>query len=423
MEHILDLHTHSKYSRACSKDLLLPNIAKTCELRGIDIVSTGDFTHPAWFSDISEQLHEVGEGVFGLQDGSSTTKFVLGTEVACIYKDKEKVRRVHLLLFMPTIESVSKLNYVLEVERGKNIRADGRPILGIPAKELLQIILDIDPRSVMIPAHAWTPWFAIFGSKSGYDSIEECFEELTPHIHAIETGLSSDPAMNWRLSALDNITLVSNSDAHSLPKLGREANVFDFVSKDAVSYDEIMRIIAEKDKEKFLYTIEFFPEEGKYHYDGHRDCDFWCEPQQTVELGGKCPKCDRGLTVGVQYQVNKLADREQTEFSTPPNHAIPYKSIIPLREIIAAVMGRGVNTKGVAQAYDQLVESAGTEFGILLHVQKSELLKATTPEIAEGIIRVREGKVYIKPGYDGVFGKISVVAEGETIGKKQDHLL
>ncbi len=422
MEKILDLHVHSKYSRACSKSLVLPEIAKTCAVRGIDIVATGDFTHPAWFKSIGDELEEVNDGLFSLKGGVSPTRFILGTEVACIYKNKDKVRRVHLLLFMPTLDAVAKLNYVLEVERGKNIRSDGRPILGISSKELLKIILDIDERSVMIPAHAWTPWFAIFGSKSGYDSLGQCFDEMVSHVRAIETGLSSDPKMNWRMSALNDIALISNSDAHSLPKLGREANVFDFANDDAVTYTEIMRIINEKDKEKFLYTIEFFPEEGKYHCDGHRDCKFWCYPNESKKLDGRCPKCNARLTIGVLNQIEQMADVPEVRVGDVPGHAVPYKSIIPLREIIADVLQKGVNTKTVTKAYDEIV-NVGTEFYILLHAQREKILAHAPEEIVEGIMRVREGRVHVEPGYDGVFGRINVFEDGEPRGKTQTPLL
>jgi PHP family Zn ribbon phosphoesterase len=271
MEIISDLHIHSKYSRACSKELTIKNIAKHCEVKGIHLVGTGDFTHPAWFAEIKKELAEASEGIYKLKDNSSETRFLLTTEVACIYKKGDRCRRVHLCIFSPSIEIAGKI--IKELEKRKfNLKSDGRPILGIGAKELLQMLLEIDPRILMVPAHVWTPWFAVFGSQSGFDTLEECFEELTPEIFAVETGLSSDPPMNWRFKNLDNCLLLSNSDAHSLDKLGREANVFDFLNLESITYSEIRRILKEKDKSKFLYTIEFFPEEGKYHFDGHRLC-------------------------------------------------------------------------------------------------------------------------------------------------------
>lgn len=419
MEKILDLHTHSRYSRACSKDLVPPKIAKACEVRGIDIVTTGDFTHPAWFNMLQEELREERDGIFVLKDGSSKTNFILGTELSCIYTHKGAVRRVHVLVFAPSLAVVEKINTALTA-RGFNIRADGRPILGISAKNLLQLILEVDERCVMIPAHAWTPWFAVFGSKSGYDSLEECFEELTPRIRAIETGLSSDPAMNWRLSQLDDITLISNSDAHSPDKLGREANVFDFTSEKEITYDEVMRIIQEKDRKKFLYTIEFYPEEGKYHIDGHRECNFKCYPQETKRLGGICPVCGKKLTVGVLHRVDDLADRSEDD---KPKNAIPFRSIVPLREVIANVFDVGVASKRVKQMYETITREVGTEFFVLLHATEEHLKKFASPEIITGIMRVREGCVSVEPGYDGVFGMVAVFKDNEKPRKKQESLL
>src|SRR3989338_5607075 len=283
-EQILDLHIHSKYSRACSPDLELPKIAEAFTVRGIDIVATGDFTHPKWFSHIQENLVEVNQGVYRLADREmgkgkretgnlSKVRFVVWTEISSIKKHAGETRRVHHLIFAPSIEAAEKFNRALS-DRGINLTADGRPIIGMTSHDLLSLMLETNPRMVMIPAHAWTPWFGIFGSNGGYNSLEECFEELTPRIFAIETGLSSDPPMNWRWSALDNITLISNSDAHSSAKLGRDANVMQFVSDDEITYDEIMRVLRTGDRKKFLYTVEFYPEEGKYHLDGHRDCQF-----------------------------------------------------------------------------------------------------------------------------------------------------
>jgi len=363
MQQILDLHIHSKYSRACSRDLELPNIARTCEVRGIDIVSTGDFTHPEWFKHIKENLEEVGEGVYCLssrakrsgvegsllpaaaivlQAGHSAdapvgmtgenVKFILGTELSLVKKHLGKTRRIHACVYAPSIEVVEKFNKKLE-KMGFNLKSDGRPILGLTIKELLQIMLGVDARMELIPAHAWTPWFAIFGSKSGYDSLEEAFEELAPKIHAIETGLSSDPLMNWRLSKLDGITLISNSDAHSTAKLGREANVFEFKNKEEITYTEIFRIINEGDKNKFKYTIEFYPEEGKYYADGCQNCKFSCSPKETKKLKEICPKCKKKMTVGVLSRVDELADRSEKETLKLKNK-IPYKS-----ELIEKMVG------------------------------------------------------------------------------------
>lgn len=413
MKQILDLHIHSKYSRACSKDLELPNIARACEIRGIDIVSTGDFTHPAWFAHIKENLVEDSDGVYKLKSGESKTKFVIGTEIASIKKHKDKTRRLHLNIFAPSIEVAEKFNKVL-ADRGFNLKSDGRPILGMTAKDIFALMLENDERMVMVPAHAWTPWFGVFGSKGGYDSLEDCFEDLTPYIFAIETGLSSDPLMNWRLSKLDKITLISNSDAHSLGKLGREANVLDFSGK--ISYPEMMRIIREKNKKEFLYTIEFYPEEGKYHVDGHKDCKFFCLPEETKKLKGLCPKCQRPLVIGVLNRVDELADRTETQAlrqAQDKTKFIPYKSMVPLPEILADVYEVGVNTKTVKAEYDNLIGKLGNEFYILLQAELDKIQQASNQNISRAIERVRSGNIYIRSGYDGEFGRVKVFEDNE----------
>jgi len=410
MQQILDLHVHSKYSRACSKELELPRIAKACEIKGIDIVSTGDFTHPAWFSHMKEVLTEDGQGLYRLKDGSSKTRFIIGTELASIKKHKDKTRRIHLCVFAPNLEVAEKFNKTLD-DRGVNLKSDGRPILGLSAKDILELMLEVDERMVMIPAHAWTPWFGVFGSKGGYDNLEDCFEDLTSNIFAIETGLSSDPLMNWRVSALDDITLVSNSDAHSLPKLGREANVLKFSSQKDISYNEIMRIIREGNEKEFLYTIEFYPEEGKYYMDGHRDCDFVCEPEETNKIKGICPKCKKPLVIGVMNRVVELADRTKNEVAGI--NRVPFKSIVPLREIISGVLAVGVNTKKVKTKYDKLISFFGNEFYILIEASLKDIQNAGDGDISKAIGYVRSGNIFIKPGYDGEFGVIKVFKDGK----------
>lgn len=411
MELIADLHIHSKYSRACSKELTIRNIAKACETKGIDVVVTGDFTHPAWFAEIRKELKESGDGVCVLKDESSKTRFILGTEFSCIYKKGDRCRRIHLCVLAPSIETVKKIIFEME-RRGFNLKSDGRPILGIDAKDLLKMLLDIDRRIIMIPAHVWTPWFAVFGSQSGFDSLRECFEELTPEIFAVETGLSSDPSMNWRLSELDNVLLVSNSDAHSLEKLGREANVFEFEKIEDFNYSELRRILKEKDKSRFLYTIEFFPEEGKYHQDGHRLCKVNFHPKESMKNKGICPVCKKPLTLGVLYRVEQLADREEV-----PAGKIPYKNIIPLLEIIGEAFGNGVKSKRAQAEYENLIKKIGSEFYILLHASEDEIKKAADSRVAEAIIKVRKGDLEIIPGYDGEFGKIRIFKKGEKGAK------
>ncbi len=420
LKKFLDFHIHSRYSRACSKDLDLPNIARACEQKGINIVSTGDFTHPAWFKHIQENLAEDNQGLYKLKNNTSQTRFILGTEISCIYKDKDVTRRVHLLILAPSIEAVAKFNQVL-TDKGVNIRSDGRPIMGLSAKNILQILLDIDPGFVLIPAHIWTPWFAVFGSKSGYDRLEDCFEELTPYIRAIETGLSSDPTMNHRLSALDNITLLSNSDAHSLSNLGREANVFAFDSDKEITFYEIKRIIQTGDRKKFLYSVEFYPEEGKYHYDGHATCEVCLSPVQTKQNKFICPKCKKNLTVGVLHRVEDLADRKKIDI--PIEKFIPHRYIVPLREIIAKVFEVGVSSKKVLKEYDLLISKIGNEFFILLDADVGEIKKQTTDKnIALAIANMREGNVKVSPGYDGIFGSVEVNLPVAKFNKKQSRL-
>lgn len=418
IKQILDLHIHSKYSRACSKDLELLKIAEVCSLRGIDIVATGDFTHPKWFQHIKNSLVEIdNSGVYKLNTSATFNsflnkkgnqiRFIIGTELSCIKKHKGKTRRIHVCVFAPNIEVAEKFNQRLEA-RGFNLRSDGRPILGLTVKELLKIMLEIDKRMIMIPAHVWTPWFGIFGSKGGYDSLEEAFEELTPNIFAVETGLSSNPKMNWHCSMLDNIALISNSDAHSLEKIGREANVLQFLNEKEITYDNIFNIIKSRDKNKFLYTIEFFPEEGKYHYDGHRDCKFVCSPEETEKLKGLCPVCKKPLVIGVENRIRELSDRTEKEVEKIKNNFIPYKSLVPLPEIIANAFGCGVNTKKVIIEYNNLLKNLGKEFSILLEKDLLEIKKYSELIIVKAIERVRKGDIFIQPGYDGKFGIVKV---------------
>jgi DNA helicase II / ATP-dependent DNA helicase PcrA len=427
MRIIADLHIHSKYSRACSKDLTLPKIAEWCGYKGIDLVATGDFTHPAWFNHIKEQLEPMGNGLFMLRQASSSAnasadrqhdnsiKFILGTEISCIYKQGDKCRRIHVNIFFPEIKDVEQFNTTLE-KMGCNLKSDGRPIIGLSAKDLARISLEINPKAIIIPAHAWTPWFSIFGSKSGFDSIEECFGEYAKNIFAIETGLSSDPPMNWRLSALDKIVLVSNSDAHSLPNLGREANVFDW---DNPSYAELYDTLKNQDKKKFLYTIEFFPEEGKYHLDGHASCKVVLDPAETKKNKGLCPVCKKPMTIGVLNRVAVIADRDKGELD---NH-IPYKSIVPLQEIIAEAFDVGKGSKKVQAEYFSIIKKGGTEFRVLLDLSKEELAKIAEPIIVEGIMRVREGKLFIEQGYDGIFGTVKIFSPKERKVFEQAKLI
>jgi uncharacterized protein (TIGR00375 family) len=409
MRFIADFHIHSKYSRATSKDMEVETLARWAKKKGISLLGTGDFTHPIYFAELSAKLEPLGNGLFQLKKGDQGIRFILTTEVSNIYTQNGKVRRIHNLIFAPSFGVVEAIRSKLG-NLGK-LSSDGRPIFSFTAKELVKMILDISSDCLIIPAHAWTPWFSIFGANSGFDSIEECFGEMSSHIHAIETGLSSDPEMNWRLSKLDALTLLSNSDAHSPSRLGREANAFDC----AFDYKEVIETIREKDRRKLLFTIEFFPEEGKYHYDGHRQCGVIFSPSQTKANQYLCPSCHKKLTIGVMHRVEELADRPEGFI---PKNAIPSVHLIPLEEIVAEAMGFRVGTKAVETEYERLVERGVSEFRILLDAAPDELATFVPAKILEGIVRMRQGKVSIIPGHDGVYGKISLFPdrkEGEEL--------
>ena len=385
-------------------------LARWAKKKGISLLGTGDFTHPTYFAELRSKLIPLGNGLFELKKGEKGVKFILTTEVSNIYTQGGKVRRIHNLIFAPSFEVAEAIRSKLG-NLGK-LSSDGRPIFTFTAKELVKMILDISTDCMIIPAHAWTPWFSIFGANSGFDSIEECFGELSPHIHAIETGLSSDPEMNWRLSVLDPITLLSNSDAHSPSRLGREANAFD----GALDYKEIIETIRKKDSKKLLFTIEFFPEEGKYHYDGHRQCGVIFSPSQTRANQYLCPNCHKKLTVGVMHRVEELSDRPEGFI---PKNVIPFIHLIPLEEIISEAMGYRVGTKAVETEYERLTERGGSEFQILLDATPDELASFVPAKILEGIIRMRQGKVSIIPGHDGVYGKISILPDKKEEGSKE----
>lgn len=404
MKFVADFHLHSKYSRATSPQMDLENLDKWAKVKGIKVLGTGDFTHPEWFKNLKEKLEPAEAGLFKLKNSDSESLFLLTTEISCIYSKNGKVRKVHVIIFTPSFLAAEKIKTHLGWIG--NLKADGRPILGLDAKELVKIVLDISQDCLIIPSHAWTPWFSIFGSRSGFDSIEECFDDYSKYIYAIETGLSSNPAMNWRLSSLDKISLISCSDAHSPSKIGREANVFD----TDLNYQAIGDAIKSKNPQKFLYTIEFFPEEGKYHYDGHRLCGISLSPQESKKYNNICPHCGKLLTIGVLNRVEELADRPA---GSEPEGAVPFKSLVPLGEIIADSLGFLPNSKQVEGEYKNLIKKFDNELEILLNVSRKDLETATLPEVAEGITRVREGKVFIEPGYDGVYGKIRIFSQGE----------
>lgn len=420
MKIIADLHIHSPYARAVSPEMTLENLDYWAQLKGITVLGTGDFTHPRWMKEIKSKLELAEIGLYRLKSkfqnpnvkknpngrmSNTEIRFMLTVEISSIYSKNGKTRRIHTLIFAPSIETAEKINTQLGLIG--NIKSDGRPILGLDAKELAKIVFNIDPAAVVIPAHAWTPWFSVFGSMSGFDTIEECFEEFAPQIFAIETGLSSDPAMNWRLSKLDSIALISNSDSHSLRRIGREANIFE----TELSYNGIIDAIKSRDPKRFCSTIEYFPEEGMYHYDGHRVCGIRMAPSETKKANKICPKCGKPVTVGVLYRVEELADRPE---GFKPKRAIPYKNMVPLDEIIAECFGVASATgKKVRAEYMSIVEKLGSEFFALFDASRPELEAATKPEIAEGIMRVRDGRLRIEPGYDGTYGKVKIFAGAE----------
>jgi uncharacterized protein (TIGR00375 family) len=382
----------------------LENLDKWAKIKGIKVLGTGDFTHPEWFKNLKEKLEPAEPGLLKLKNSDSETRFILTAEISCVYSKAGKVRKIHIIIFAPSFEIVEKIN----VQLGwiGNLKADGRPILGLDAKELAKIVLNTSEDCLIVPGHCMTPWFGIFGSKSGFDSIEECFEDYSKYIFVLESGLSADPEMLWRIPDGRKVTIISNSDAHSPQKIGREANVFD----TEISYKDIIEAIKSKDSRKFLYTIEFFPQEGKYHYDGHRICDICLSPTESKKYNNICPHCGKPLTIGVLNRVNLLADREE---GFKPESAIPFKSLVPLTEIIADAFGVMSGAKQVEEEYKNLIKKFGNEFKILLEVPREDLEAATLPEITEGIIRVREGKVFIEPGYDGVYGKIRIFSKEE----------
>ncbi|MBN1411613.1 MAG: UvrD-helicase domain-containing protein [Spirochaetales bacterium] len=408
MQYIADLHLHSRYSRATSKMADLEGYYAQALIKGIHLLGTGDFTHPEWVREMKEKLIQEESGFFSLkepppQNGSMDIKYCLSAEISSIYKKNDRTRKIHSLVLAPDFESVEKVNAKLN-HMGFNIKSDGRPILGMDARDLMDLLLSVDDRIIYIPAHIWTPWFSVFGSKSGFDRIEECYEELTDSIFALETGLSSDPLMNSRLSALDRFTLVSNSDAHSPSKLGREANLFD----TDFSYEGMYNAL--KTKKGFNGTIEFFPEEGKYHLDGHRKCGICLEPEQTLKQNGICPECGKPLTIGVMHRVLELSDRSRDEI---PVDLRSFKYVIPLAEIIAEIKGKGSATQAVLSAHERIIQKYGTEFGFLLEIPIHEIQAGEGEMLAEAVKRMRSGLIKPQPGFDGEFGVIRVFTAEE----------
>lgn len=476
MKVVADLHLHSRFSRAVSSQMVVPRIAEWAKKKGIDLVATGDWTHPVWFGELKVNLEETDCGLYKMKgQGKQTPAFLLSTEVSSIYSQGGETRRIHTLIFAPDFETVEKINKEL-TKRGVNLLSDGRPIMGLSAKALAELILEINEKCLIIPAHVWTPWFSLYGSKSGFDSIKECFGDLATSIYAIETGLSSDPAMNWRVGELTGRRIVSFSDAHSLQKLGREATVFEVEKLDyenvrgaivsenqntqrtrSIGVSGYQRIrgsespdlqvsdslvnrrseFSEFSGSRILYTIEFYPEEGKYHYTGHRKCNVIYSPNETRKKGVTCPVCGKSLTVGVMSRVESLASQDiEVETETdgngvqwvkasgpegrrPGGTRVPYVMLVPLLEIISEAVSSGVGSQKVLTIYEQLINTFGSEFKTLLEAPIKEVERIAGDRVSEGIQKVRNGDIVIEPGYDGVFGKVKIWREEETSGVEE----
>ena len=410
MKMIADLHIHSRFSMATSKEGTPENLDFWARKKGISLIGTGDFTHPVWREELKERLVSEGNGLYRLRDEyvkeesrkfpGEGTRFVVSGEISSIYKKNGKTRKVHNVILLPGLEAADAM--AQRLEKIGNIHSDGRPILGLDSHDLLEMMLDVCPEGILIPAHIWTPHFSVLGAKSGFDSVEECFEELAPYIHALETGLSSDPDMNWRISKLDRYQLVSNSDAHSPSKLGREANLLDI----DCSYEGLYRAI--QTGEGLEGTVEFFPEEGKYHFDGHRKCGVSLSPVEAERLGGICPVCGKKLTMGVDHRVEQLADRAE---GFVKKDGKKYESLVPLPEVISTCMGYSAASKKVQGCFEQMIQTLGTEFDILRNVPSEDIKSCAGERIAEGIENVRTGNVKRIPGYDGEYGKIELFDE------------
>ncbi|MEM5834965.1 MAG: endonuclease Q family protein [Candidatus Aenigmatarchaeota archaeon] len=399
MRVIADLHIHSHYSRATSKEMNIEELCYYAKRKGINLLGTGDFTHPLWLKEIEEKLIETesNSGIYSYKG----MYFVLSGEVSLVYTQDKKVRKVHLVILSKSFDDVKEINEFLE--KKTNLKADGRPTIEISCPEFVEKIIEISRDNFIFPAHAWTPWFGIFGSKSGFDSIKECFQDQEKNIHAIETGLSSDPEMNWRLSSLDRFTLLSNSDAHSpwSSRIGRECNVFEMKE---ISYKELIKIIKEKDTKKFLFTIEVDPAYGKYHYDGHRNCNVSLDPKESMKLNNICPVCKKQLTIGVLHRVEELADRPRGFI---PKNAIPFIKILPLTELIAKKYKLNLFSKKVFEIEEKFISRFGSELATLLDAKEEELAEVDK-NLVDLIIKNREGKLTIIPGYDGVYGELII---------------
>ncbi len=421
-EFVADLHIHSRFAYACSKNLTLSSLAAKAKVKGIGLLATGDFTHPAWLQELEENLTEIDSGTFQY-DG---VNFVLGTEVSCAFRQAGKSRRLHLLLFLSSLQKVKNLNAELS-GRGVKLEGDGRPSVGMPAGELASLVLDVDPAAIVIPAHIWTPWYGLLGSVSGFDSIEECFGEAASLIHAVETGLSSDPAMNWAVPDLSEMAIVSFSDAHSLPNLGREATVF----QGRPTYDGLKSAV---EQNAISHTIEFYPEEGKYHYNGHRNCAVRQSPRETSAQGStRCPVCRRPLTLGVMHRVDTLASSEggrdyEELFAKAggllgsPKGRPPFMRLVPLEELLAETLGAGRRSKTVGKVYQKLCAEFGNELTVLSQADGADIQQAAGEQVAQAVVRARAGQVVTEPGFDGQYGQVRVWGPSPSASANQMSL-
>ncbi len=418
MRIIADLHLHSRFSRAVSREMTIQNLYAHGRRKGIGLIATGDWTHPLWMKEIEQELEETGDGLLALKGKKEGPKFLLSTELSCIFSQNGKTRRVHTLVWVPSIASAIKISQEI-TKRGGNVLSDGRPILGFTLTQLAELVFTSEPDALIIPAHIWTPWFSVYGKMGGFDSLKEAFGEYEKYIYAVETGLSSSPDMNWRIGELDTRSIVSFSDAHSGPKLGREATIF---SMQTLSYNNISAALKNyRNDPQFPHiesTIEFYPEEGKYHYSGHRDCHIRLTPDEVEQKGTTCPVCGKPLTQGVMQRVFELATRSVTAKKTTTDGLSHYKDVgstrppfimlVPLMEIIAESLGRPVTSPRVQEHYDALIREFTSDFTVLMHTPLDAIMRVTIPEIADGIRKVRTGDIVIDPGYDGIFGVVKI---------------
>lgn len=410
MKVMTDFHIHSKYSRATSEQMDVDEIVRYAPVKGLNLVGTGDFTHAQWLKELKENLvrDEESDLYKPTKAPNSSLRFMVTGEAATIFPFKEETKKIHHLILTPNLETAAQINDRLS--RYGSLIVDGRPVLNMTAAALVEEVMEASRENVLIPAHIWTPWFSLFGDLSGFDRIEDCYQETIKHIFAVETGLSSDPPMNWRLSALDRFTLVSNSDSHSSwPwRIGREANVFDI---ERLTFNNVIDAIRSKDPKRFLFTIETYPEYGKYHWTGHRNCKVSLSPEEVKKYGGICPVCHRKLTKGVEQRVNGLADRPD---GFKPDSVPGFRRLLPLSEVIQAVLGAAYpGIQKVWNVYNLLISKFGDEYTVLIDAPFNVLAETVDPTIADAIIRVREERLNVVPGYDGVYGQIKIVDESE----------